>query len=169
MKKITLFAAVFALLASCTKKETTTEETTAPVAEAPNKMAKAEWLLGSWGNTTPEGALTEKWEKVNDSVMHGESYFVIGGKDTLFAETVALTSENGKLAYTVTVPGQNDEKPVRFDMTSSNESQIVFENPQHDFPNKIVYKKITNDSLVAEISGMKKGKPASEQFAMKKQ
>lgn len=169
MKKITLLAAVFALLASCTKKETTTEETTAPVAEAPNKMAKAEWLLGAWDNTMPEGTLTEKWEKVNDSVMHGESHFVMGGKDTVFAEHINLESTNGKLAYVVTIPGQNGDKPVRFDMTTSNENQIVFENPQHDFPNKIVYNKIGNDSLTAEISGMKKGKPASEQFAMKRQ
>lgn len=169
MKKITLLAAAFAIMASCGKKENTEETTSAPVAAAPNKMAATEWLIGSWGHTTPEGALSEKWEKVNDSVMHGESYFVVGGKDTVFAETVALTSEKGKLSYTVKVPGQNNEKPVRFDLTSSTESQLVFENPQHDYPNKIVYNKITNDSLVAEISGIQKGKPASEQFAMKRQ
>jgi len=169
MKKITLLAAVLVLIASCGKKESTEETTTTPVAETPNKLAATEWLVGSWGHTSPEGALSEKWEKVNDSVMHGESYFVVGGKDTVFAETVALTSEKGKLAYTVTVPGQNNEKPVRFDLTSSTESQLVFENPQHDYPNKIVYNKITNDSLVAEISGMQKGKPAREQFAMKRQ
>ena len=169
MKKITLLAAVLALMASCGKKEKTEETTAAPVAEIPNKMAEAEWLLGSWGPTSPEGALSEKWEKVNDSVLHGESYFIVGGKDTVFAETVALTSEKGKLAYTVTVPGQNNEKPVRFDLTSSTENQLVFENPKHDFPNKIVYNKITNDSLTAEISGMQKGKPASELMAMKRQ
>lgn len=169
MKKITLLAAAFAIMASCGKKENTEETTSAPVAAAPNKMAATEWLIGSWGHTTPEGALSEKWKKLNDSVMHGESYFVVGGKDTVFAETVALTSENGKLAYTVTVPGQNDGKPVRFDLTSSNENQLVFENPQHDFPNKIVYNKITNDSLVAEISGTQNGKPASELMAMKRQ
>lgn len=169
MKKITLLATVFAIMASCGKKENTEEMTNAPVAELPNEIAKAEWLMGAWGHTTQEGALSEKWEKVNDSVMHGESYFVVGGKDTVFAETVSLTSEGGKLAYTVTVPGQNGDKPVRFDLTSSSESQLVFENPQHDFPNKIVYNKITNDSLTAEISGTQKGKPASELMAMKRQ
>ena len=44
----------------------------------------------------------------------------------------------------------------------------MFENPGHDFPKKISYTKITNDSLVAEISGQQQGKPASEKFAMKK-
>jgi hypothetical protein len=32
-----------------------------------------------------------------------------------------------------------------------------------------VYNKITADSLTAEISGMQKGKPASELMAMKRQ
>lgn len=32
---------------------------------------------------------------------------------------------------------------------------MVFENPAHDYPNKIVYQKVGNDSLVAEIFGKK--------------
>jgi hypothetical protein len=101
-------------------------------------------------------------------VYHGESYFVVGSRDTVFSEHVRLEDANGKLAYIVTVPGQNNEQPVHFEMTSSNESQVIFENPQHDFPNKIIYNKVGNDSLVAEISGIKKGKPALEKFRMKK-
>jgi hypothetical protein len=159
------------VLISCkeNKEETTPETAAAPKAKTYANMEKANWLTGSWGHTTPEGALSEKWVKVNDSVMHGESYFVVGGKDTVFAETVELAEANGKLVYTVTVPGQNNEKPVPFELTSANENQLVFENTKHDYPNKIVYNKITKDSLVAEISGTKKGKPASELFAMKKQ
>lgn len=161
MKKITLLAAAVALLASCGKTAVTSKQA--------GEMAKAEWLLGTWGLKTPKGELTEKWAKANDTVMLGKSHFVVGGKDTVFQESIRLEQTNGKLAYVVTVPGQNGEKPVRFGMTSSTENQLVFENPQHDFPTKIVYNKFGNDSLVAEISGMKKGKPASQQFPMKKQ
>jgi hypothetical protein len=53
-------------------------------------------------------------------------------------------------------------------MTKSNENEITFENPKHDFPNKIVYTKITNDSLVAVIYGKKDGKEMRENFPMKK-
>lgn len=162
-------AAALVLLASC-KKETTETQS---VAEAPTKkiytnIAKAGWFLGEWGNSSKEGELTERWKKENDSVYHGESYFVVGGKDTVFAEHVKLEDANGKLAYIVTVPGQNNGQPVRFEMTSANESQIIFENPQHDFPSKIIYNKVGSDSLVAEISGTEKGKPKSEKFKMKK-
>ncbi len=165
-----LGAVVCGALISCKENKETIPETAAePKAKEFTHMKKAGWLTGNWGNITPEGALSEKWMKVNDSVMQGESYFVVGGKDTVFAETVELAEANGKLVYTVTVPGQNNEKPVPFELTSANDNQLVFENPKHDYPNKIVYNKISNDSLVAEISGMQKGKPASEQFAMKRQ
>lgn len=154
------------LLASCNKeakKEAVAETKTY------DQLEKASWLLGEWGNKSPEGELTERWKRENDSVFKGESYFVTGDKDTVFAETIVLDETDEKLAYTVTVPDQNNAKPVRFKMTSITDGQIVFENPKHDFPAKITYKKIGNDSLKAEISGMRDGKPSSEIFAMKKQ
>lgn len=166
---IILFAASLVLL-SC-KKETPAEAPapeTAPVKTYAN-LEKANWFLGEWGSKSAEGELTERWNKENDSVYHGESYFVVGGKDTVFSEHVRLEEADGKLAYIVTVPGQNNEQPVRFDMTSSTDSQVVFENPAHDYPSKIIYNKVGNDSIVAEISGIQKSKPTSEKFRMKKQ
>ncbi|PBJ12190.1 DUF6265 family protein [Flavobacterium sp. ACN6] len=159
-----LFSVVMVLVLSSCKKETKTE---APVKTYPN-LAKAEWFIGEWGNKSADGELTERWKKENDSVYLGESYFVVGEKDTVFAEQVRLEEANGKLAYTVSVPGQNKELPVRFEMTSATADQIVFENPKHDFPNKIIYNLIEKDSLIAEISGLKKGKPYTEKFVMKK-
>ena len=45
---------------------------------------------------------------------------------------------------------------------------IVFENPQHDFPQIISYTKINADSLVAEISGSKNGQELKQTFPMKR-
>lgn len=170
MKKITpaIAALLCATILSCKDNKEAETETTSQQ-PAYTYIEKAAWLNGSWGNSTPEGELSEKWVKINDSVMHGESYFVVGGKDTVFAETVELAETNGKLVYTVTVPGQNNEQPVPFEMTSATDKQLVFANPRHDYPSKIVYNKINNDSLVAEISGVQNGKPAHETFAMKRQ
>jgi hypothetical protein len=72
------------------------------------------------------------------------------------------------LTYTATVEGQNDDKPVAFKLTTATEKQMVFENPKHDYPQKISYTQITPDSVVAKISGIQQGKPSSEQFSMKK-
>jgi hypothetical protein len=132
------------------------------------ELAKAEWLIGRWENNSPNGNLSETWKKENDSVFTGASYF-IKGKDTLHFETIALSQKGTELTYNPTVQGQNNDKPVAFKMTSATNKELVFENPAHDFPQKIVYNKITADSLVAQISGMQQGKPASENYPMKKQ
>ncbi|MEL1245086.1 DUF6265 family protein [Flavobacterium sp. DGU11] len=162
-------AVVCGTIFSCNgKREPETTQTETPVAKTYPQLEKASWLVGNWGNTTPEGILSESWEKENDSVYKGQSFFVIG-KDTVFAEYIDLAETNGKLTYIVSVKGQNNEAPVPFEVTSATENQMVFENPKHDYPNKITYNKINNDSLVAEISGIQKGKPAMETFAMKKQ
>lgn len=169
MKKTTLLSAALlcSVLLSC-KKENTETAVAEPEKKQYTQLAKMDWLLGSWGHTSKEGTLAENWVKTNDSVYKGESFFIIE-KDTVFAEYVDLAEANGRLTYTVSVKGQNNEKPVAFTMTSGDDKTTAFENPEHDFPNKITYNKVNNDSLVATISGMRDGKPATETFAMKRQ
>ncbi|MNY81490.1 hypothetical protein D3C86_2230780 [compost metagenome] len=53
-------------------------------------------------------------------------------------------------------------------MTSATDNKMVFENSKHDFPNKIIYNLVEKDSLIAEISGLKKGKLYTEKFVMKR-
>ncbi|MDP2160700.1 MAG: DUF6265 family protein [Flavobacterium sp.] len=116
------------------------------------ELEKANWFLGKWENTTPEGTFSEEWKTENDSLMLGKSFF-IKENDTLFSETVRLVQRENDLFYIVTVPNQNEAKPVAFKLTSSTADYLVFENPTHDFPKKITYKLVTKDSLYAEISG----------------
>lgn len=168
MKKTSSILALAIIISIVSCKENKEETSTAAAkreTKAYTKLEKASWLIGNWGNNANGAAMTENWVQLNDSVFSGESYVVVN-KDTVFAETVKLDEASGKMAYTVSVPGQNKELPVRFEMSSLNDKQMVFENPAHDYPNKITYTKITNDSLVAEISGVQKGKATSQKFAM---
>lgn len=169
MKKTIYVLAVLATFGITSCKEA--HDSKLPPVEATPKtyaeIKKADWFLGRWENNSKEGNLSEIWTKENDSTFHGESYFVIG-KDTVFGESVKLWQKENQLIYEVSVRNQNNEKPVEFALTSSSDKQLIFENPKHDYPNKITYNQITKDSIVAEISGMKDGKTKSEQFAMKK-
>lgn len=79
-----------------------------------------------------------------------------------------LFQKSDSLILKISVKDQNNEKPVSFYLTKSNDNQLVFENPKHDFPNKIVYNKINSDSIVATIEGIKNGKTQSEAFPMKR-
>ena len=132
-----------------------------------NKISAADWLIGTWENKSAQGKLSENWEKLNDSVYIGKSYF-IKLKDTLHSESIVLKEIDGDLLYIPTVKGQNNDEPVSFKLTLSTTKQLVFENPKHDYPQKIVYSKINNDSLVATISGLQQGKPTSDNFKMSK-
>ncbi|MGE8341233.1 MAG: DUF6265 family protein [Flavobacterium sp.] len=155
-QKITLLALVIAAV-SCQKKETIEKD----------KIKKADWLIGNWENKTPEGILSENWQKLNDSTFSASSYF-IKEKDTLHFETIVLAQLGETLTYKATVKGQNDDKPVFFPSTSETDQQLVFENPKHDYPQKIIYTKGANNTLTAEISGNMNGKPSSEKFVMTK-
>lgn len=131
------------------------------------QLEKAKWFMHSWENLSKESNFREIWIKKNDSTYSAKS-FVTVGKDTVFSEEVEVIERNDSLFYNVAVKEQNNNKPVSFYMTKADDNEVVFENPKHDFPTKIKYTKITNDSIVATISGIQNGKENSESFPMKK-
>ncbi|WP_233494430.1 DUF6265 family protein [Mesonia sp. K7] len=79
-----------------------------------------------------------------------------------------LLQEDDQLFYIPTVKNQNDEKPVKFVMKTITDLSVKFENPKHDFPQVIQYKRIKTDSMVAEILGIKNGLERNISFPMKR-
>jgi hypothetical protein len=155
-QKITLLM-LLAVVVSCQKKESVEKD----------KIKIADWLIGNWENKSPDGLLTENWQKVNDSTFSATSYF-IKGKDTLHFEKIVLSQKGEKLTYSATVNGQNNDKAIDFPSTSETATKLVFENPQHDYPQKITYTKGANNSLTAEVTGKLQGKLTTERFIMVK-
>lgn len=125
---------------------------------------KASWFLGEWQNQSKESHFYENWKKVSDSTFAGVSC-IIKGNDTIFNENVLLEQRNDSLFYDVSVNGQDE---TYFYLTKSSKNEVTFENPKHDFPTKINYKLISPDSIIATISGKKKGKVESETYPMYK-
>ena len=132
-----------------------------------SNLKKAEWLIGTWENKNQRGSIYETWSKTNENEFSGMSY-IIKEKDTVVFENIRLVQEQDGLFYIPTVKNQNDGLPVRFAAKTISETQLVFENPQHDFPQIISYTKISTDSLVAEILGTKNGQERKQTFPMKR-
>jgi hypothetical protein len=132
-----------------------------------SKIVVADWLVGKWENNSENGNLSETWIKVSDSIFKGQSYF-IKGKDTLHSEQIKLEQKGEDLFYISTIKGQNNDEPITFSQNDTIEKQLVFENPKNDFPQTINYSKITNDSIVIQISGIQQGKPSSAKYSMRK-
>lgn len=150
-----ILLASVALLSACNK------------AKPPGPLAHAAWILGTWQNNTPRGVLSEVWRVKDDSTYAGKSSFVVG-KDTVSSETIALGVRGGKLLYIPTVKDQNNGQPVTFTEKMVTASEMIFENPAHDFPQRITYTHSADDSLVAVISGMKAAQEKSLKFPMRR-
>lgn len=132
-----------------------------------DKLNELSWLEGNWENTLGEGLIVENWSKLNDSVFTAKSYF-IRGKDTLHFENIELKLTDEDLFYIATVEGQNNNEPVKFKLNPNTESSFMFENPTHDYPQKIEYKKISDTILSATVSGIQEGKVTSDTYILNK-
>ena len=138
-----------------------------PAVPPDSELHKAEWLLGTWENKTSRGSIYERWTRKSDLEFAGLSYRM-NQTDTVILETIRLVENADGMFYIPTVPNQNQGKPVTFSLKSITSSGMEFSNPAHDFPQEISYTRITPDSLVAEISGMRNGTLRRQTFPMKR-
>ncbi|MBT1686116.1 DUF6265 family protein [Dawidia soli] len=163
LRKCFVVLILIVLSGACSKAKR--NEPVAVEATPYGRLKSAAWLLGAWRNSTSRGELYEAWRVKDDSTYAGRSCFVVG-KDTVSSETVALAMRGGKLLYIPTVRDQNHGQPVTFTETTVTENEMIFENPVHDFPQRITYRQVGDDSLVAVISGMQGEKEKSVKFPM---
>ncbi|WP_219226216.1 DUF6265 family protein [Pedobacter antarcticus] len=137
------------------------------ITQTKQDIKKAEWLLGTWKNSSSKDSTFEQWTKTNSGEFTGKSYVLKEG-DTVIKETIRLVQEKGTLFYIPVVKNQNNGLPVRFNLKSISDAELVFENMMHDFPQFISYTRISKDSLVAEISGTINGQERKRNFPMKR-
>jgi hypothetical protein len=168
MKSKIAFVLCCLMILSCGGKKEVKEDKTEKK-DPYEKLKSLNWFIGSWENKSPEGTMTESWMILNDSVYSGSSFYV-EGKDTLFSEQIRLEQRGADIFYIPVVKDQNEGKPVMFKLTPQESypvqgEQAVFENPKHDFPQKVSYL-LQGDSLIAWISGKMEGKDHSEKFPM---
>lgn len=164
-----------ALVYSCSS-DNATEDTTTPKKVEYKLIATTSWLTGIWENANEYGAMREIWEVVNDSTIKGTVTATTYGPtvqteetsitDTL--ESITLEERRGSIFYIPAVRDQNKGLPVKFRLTSSSDSELKFENPDHDFPQVIHYRKINEDSIFAIVSGIWEGKPVEDKFPFKR-
>lgn len=125
------------------------------------------WLQGRWANISPESQFYETWEAVSEKEYSAFSFLMING-DTAFSEKISLRIIDNDLFYIVNAGNQNDGEAVSFKLISDAGGEFIFENPEHDFPQRIIYRHAPPDSLYARIEGMVEGKLRQEDFPMKR-
>lgn len=115
----------------------------------------AESLLGKWEDRSQEVHFVEEWSEAEDGLV-GKGYVIAAG-DTVFIEYLQLREVNGVLTYFAQVSDKGKGQVVPFGLKENKDSTMVFENPQHDFPQRIIYS-LENDSMMrVYIEGMENG------------
>lgn len=147
--KLIFVLIVFALLApmnSSAQQKTTLEDLA--------------WLAGCWENNRGNRQAEEVWLKPKGGMMLGLGRTIVNGKATEF-ESMRIHEDKGELFFTAKPSGQSESS---FKLISYSDGKAVFENPQHDFPQRVIYSKQPDGSLLARIEGEMKGQKRGIDF-----
>jgi hypothetical protein len=127
------------------------------------KTEQVKWMIGTWKINMGNNMIVEEWHIADDSTLSGKSYFIKNGTDTIPQETIELSYRKGEWYYTPTVKNQNNAQPVPFKIIFLKGTEFISENPTHDFPQRIAYRRIKNQ-LFASIEGKRNGKHGKQNF-----
>ena len=105
------------------------------------------WLQGSW--QSQDSLLIESWA-LQDGQMVGNVFSNRTGK---ILETLRIFKTRKLVLYEATVFSQNQGKPVQFAMDSEGLDSLHFVNMNHDYPNYIIYKRLTDTTVYMGTSG----------------
>jgi hypothetical protein len=137
--------------------------TVAPAQE--NQISALSWLAGCWASESGEPGSGEHWMPPAGGTMLGAARTVRGG-NTVEHEFLQIRQDSaGKLVY-VALPSR--QKETTFTATSVAENSVTFENAQHDFPQRVIYKALPGDRLAARIEGLRNGALRGIDFNMKR-
>lgn len=123
------------------------------------RVEQVAWLAGCWQYVSGERTVEEQWMAPRGHTMISTGRTTQG--ETLAEyELVLIREDRGQLAYESHPSGQPS---AVFLSRQVGENEVLFENLQHDFPQRIGYRR-DGDSLHAWIEGLRNGQTRRVQF-----
>ena len=118
------------------------------------------WLAGCWSRGSGALVTEEQWMRPRGGAMLGMSRTI--RRDTMVEyEHLRIHDRGGKVVYVAMPSGQS---MTEFEAVLTTDSVVTFENPAHDFPQRIIYRRRGADSLVARIEGTRAGQVRAVDF-----
>lgn len=127
-------------------------------------IADFAWLAGCWDGSSGSRESLEQWMKPSGQTMLGMSRTVANGK-TVAYEFMQIREQDGEIFFIAKPSGQAE---ASFRLVKYADQEAVFENPQHDFPQRVIYKLEKDGTLAAAIEGASKGKDKRFDFPMRR-
>lgn len=107
-----------------------------------------DWLQGDWCGGTGEERIEEHWLPAHGGLRLGVARTLEGARTSSF-EFLRIETAEGVATY-IAQPG--GAPPTSFGRTAGGANWVRFENPEHDFPKRVEYRR-SGDALHAEIAG----------------
>lgn len=117
------------------------------------------WMAGSWRATAGGVKMEEHWTSADGNLMVGMHRDVAPNGKVSF-EFLRIERKDGTLIYQA-MPG--GRPATAFPLKEATATRVVFENPQHDFPQRVIYW-TEKKQLCARVEGVMGGKTEGEQW-----
>ena len=124
------------------------------------RMADLAWLSGAWISEGKDGWTEEQWTSPRGDMMLGTNRSGKGAAASAFEFMRIAPDGLGRISFWASPGGK---AAVAFPLVSSGPSEAVFENANHDYPTRVVYRR-KGEALVATISGRGGKNPYSWTF-----
>jgi hypothetical protein len=121
-----------------------------PMLAIPASISELAWLSGCWASADQEAGSGEQWMPPAGGTMLGVSRMISDGKTVAFEFTRIVETQDGGLVFIASPSGQNT---TGFALVSIDDHEVVFENPDHDFPQRIIYRLLSDDELLGRVEG----------------
>ncbi len=132
---------------------------------APPELSSLSWLAGAWEGRDPVGLeMEELWTAPKGGVLLGLHRDVKDGRMASF-EFLRIESGAKGIVYLAS-PGGRPATPFPLKETASK--RVVFENPEHDFPQRILYWLTDDGALHARVEGTQGGKVVGEEWTWRR-
>jgi ABC-type amino acid transport substrate-binding protein len=117
------------------------------------RVGQLDWIAGCWQASSGGSSTQEHWMRPAGGSMVGMSR-TVQNDTTLSYESMQIVQRGDSVVFLVQPSGQAATEFTAIELTSQ---AVVFANPQHDFPQRILYRRAGADSLTARIEGMSDG------------
>ena len=134
-------------------------------AQEPASVGDLAWLAGCWASVGAEAGSGEQWTVPAGKTLLGVSRTVRNSKTVAYEFLQIRETEAGKIEFIAKPSGQTG---ATFLMVQMSKGEVVFENPDHDFPQRIIYRLKADGNLEGRIEGQIKGESRTVDFPMKR-
>lgn len=117
------------------------------------------WMAGTWRGSADDVSMEEFWTGPLGGIMLGLHRDVYPDRSAFF-EYLRIEQRDPGVVYVASPRGRD---ATEFVLVSAGPTEVVFENPEHDFPQRIIYRR-EGTLMVSRIEGVLSGEATFRQW-----